>query len=172
MDTLDGNKRDSLRKNQVVIDDAKRSICMKWITLLARLLIGSLFVYASIYKIFDPSAFATSIRNYGLAPPLYSNLIAMTLPWLELVAGVFLILGIQTKAAALLASSMMLVFLGVIVYAYTVGLDIDCGCFSSSAGSSGRIDLFHLFRDGGLALVSFWTLVFDRGDLSIAPGLK
>ena len=57
---------------------------MKWITLLARLLIGSLFIYASIYKIFDPSAFAASIRNYGLIPPIYSNLIALTLPWLEL----------------------------------------------------------------------------------------
>ncbi len=172
MDIQAGNKMDFQRKNKTAIDGAKRSIGMKWITLLARLLIGSLFVYASIYKIFDPSSFAASIRNYGLIPPIYSNLIALTLPWLELGSGVFLILGIQTRAASLLTSSMMLIFLGAIIYAYALGLDIDCGCFSSSAESSGRIAPFHIFRDGFLALVSIWTLIFDRGELSIAPGVK
>jgi uncharacterized membrane protein YphA (DoxX/SURF4 family) len=143
---------------------------MKWITLIARLLIGLLFIYASIYKILDPSAFAVSIRNYGLIPAVYSNLIALTLPWIELVAGTFLILGIQTKPAALLTSTMMLVFLGMMIYAYSIGLDIDCGCFSSSTQSSGRIGLIHIFRDGGLVLVSFWALIYDHGDLSLAPG--
>lgn len=143
---------------------------MKWITLIARLLIGLLFIYASIYKILDPSAFAVSIRNYGLIPAAYSNLIALTLPWIELVAGAFLVLGIQTKPAALLTSFMMLVFLGMMIYAYSIGLDIDCGCFSSSSKSSGRIGIIHIFRDGGLALLSFWALICDNGDLSLAPG--
>ena len=55
---------------------------------------------------------------------------------------------------------------------YAVGLDIDCGCFSSSAESSGRISPFYIFRDGFLVLVSIWTLILDRGELSIAPGVK
>ena len=161
---------DFQRKNSADLNGAKRSTGMKWVTLSARVVIGSLFVYASMYKIFDPLAFAASIRNYGLIPPMYSNLIALTLPWLELCSGVFLVLGIQTRSASLLTSSMMLVFFVAIIYAYAVGLDIDCGCFSSSAESSGRIAPFHIFRDGFLVLLSIWILIFDRGELSIAPG--
>jgi uncharacterized membrane protein YphA (DoxX/SURF4 family) len=141
---------------------------MRWITLMARLVVGLIFIYASVYKILDPGEFAGSIRNYGLIPPVFSNLIALTLPWLEFVSGAFLILGIQTRAAALLTSAMMLVFLGALIYAYSIGLDIDCGCFSSSTESTGRIGLFHLFRDAGVALLSFWVLVFDRGEFRIA----
>ena len=80
---------------------------------MSRLVVGFLFIYASAYKILDPGEFAGSIRNYGLIPPVFSNLVALTLPWLELVSGAFLILGIQTRASALLTSLMMLVFLGV-----------------------------------------------------------
>lgn len=145
---------------------------MKWITLIARLVIGSLFLYASVYKILDPSAFSASIRNYGLIPTVYSNLTALTLPWLELVAGSLLILGIQTRAAALLTSLMMVVFLGVMVYAYSIGLDVDCGCFSSSAQSGGRIGIAHILRDSGLVLLSLWTLICDRGDFSLASAQK
>jgi putative oxidoreductase len=145
---------------------------MKWITLIARLIIGSLFIYASVYKILDPAAFSTSIRNYGLIPTAYSNLTALTLPWLELGAGILLILGIQTRAAALLTSLMMLVFLAVTVYAYTIGLDTDCGCFSSSAQSAGRIGITYILRDSGLAFLSLWILICDRGDFSLASAQK
>ncbi|MFH0959813.1 MAG: MauE/DoxX family redox-associated membrane protein [Pseudomonadota bacterium] len=140
---------------------------MRWITLISRLVVGLVFIYASAHKILDPEEFAGSIRNYGLIPPAFSNIVALTLPWLELVSGAFLILGIQTRASALLTSSMMLVFLGAIIYAYSVGLDIDCGCFSSSTESTGRIGLFHIFRDAGVASLSFWVLFFDRGEFRI-----
>jgi putative oxidoreductase len=145
---------------------------MRWITLISRLVVGFLFVYASAYKILDPGEFAGSIRNYGLIQPVFSNLVALTLPWLELVSGAFLILGIQTRASALLTSLMMLVFLGVIIYAYTIGLDIDCGCFSSSTESTGRIGLLHIFRDIAVALLSFWVLVFDKGEFRIASAFR
>ncbi len=139
---------------------------------MSRLVVGFLFIYASAYKILDPGEFAGSIRNYGLIPPVFSNLVALTLPWLELVSGAFLILGIQTRASALLTSLMMLVFLGAVIYAYAIGLDIDCGCFSSSKESTGRIGLFHIFRDGGVALLSFWVLVFDKGEFRITSAFR
>jgi uncharacterized membrane protein YphA (DoxX/SURF4 family) len=139
---------------------------------MSRLVVGFLFIYASVYKILDPGEFAGSIRNYGLIPPVFSNLVALTLPWLELVSGAFLILGIQTRASALLTSLMMLVFLGVIIYAYAIGLDIDCGCFSSSTESTGRIGLFHIFRDIAVALLSFWVLVFDKGEFRIVSAFR
>jgi putative oxidoreductase len=142
---------------------------MKYLTLTARLIIGGLFIYASIYKIGDPASFAVSIRNYMIVPPSWSNILALTLPWIEIGAGVFLILGIQTKPATLLTTGMLAVFLAALIYAYSIGLDIDCGCFSSADSSSGRVGIYHLVRDTLLFLISLSVLLTDRGDFSI-PG--
>lgn len=136
---------------------------MKYLTLAARLAIGGLFVYASIYKITDPAQFAVSIRNYVMVPPEWSNAVALTLPWVELGAGLFLILGIETKPSALLTTGMLAVFLVGIVRAYAIGLDIDCGCFSSAIASQGRISAYHIVRDSTIFLISIFVLLSDRG---------
>jgi putative oxidoreductase len=141
---------------------------MKYITLAARLLIGSLFVYASIHKIIDPLDFSASIRNYTIVPPSWSNILALTLPWIEIGAGGFLIFGIQTRPSALLTTGMLGVFLIAVTYAYSIGLDIDCGCFSSAASSTGRVGLYHLVRDSSLFLISLFILIADKGDFSIS----
>jgi uncharacterized membrane protein YphA (DoxX/SURF4 family) len=135
--------------------------------LAARLLIGGLFVYACIHKIWDPLGFAVAIRNYMILPPAWSNITAITLPWVELGAGLFLILGIQTKPAALLTTAMLAVFLAALIYAYAIGLDIDCGCFSTAAESKGRVGIYHLVRDTALFLTSLFIMVADKGDFAI-----
>lgn len=141
---------------------------LKYFILAARLVIGIVFVYASWHKILDPATFAVSVRNYSLLPPEYSNIVALALPWIELVAGVLLIIGIQIKPASLLTTGMLAVFFGAILYAYSVGLDIDCGCFGSATNSPGRIGIYHLFRDGAFLLLSMSIFAFDRGHLSIS----
>ncbi len=140
---------------------------MKYLTITARLLIGAIFVYASIYKVLDPAAFAVAIRNYMILPISWSNVVAVTLPWIELGAGALLIVGIFTRPAALLTTGMLVVFLGVIIYAYSIGLDIDCGCFSSAVSSQGRITFFDIIRDSILVIISLFTVLADRGDFSI-----
>lgn len=141
---------------------------MKYAILAARLLIGGLFIYASIYKVLNPADFAIAIRNYLLLPPAWSNLAALALPWVELVAGSFLILGVQMKPSALLTTGMLGVFLVAIVYAYHTGLDIDCGCFGSPASSGGRVGLYHIVRDSCLVLISLAILLFDQGHFRVA----
>ncbi len=140
---------------------------MKYLVLAARLLVGGLFVYASIHKILDPADFAVSIRNYMIIPLEWSNIAALALPWIEVTAGSFLILGIQTRPSALLTTGMMAVFVGAMMYAYSIGLDIDCGCFSSSASSSGKIGLLQIVRDSSLFFVSLLIVLADRGDFGI-----
>ena len=140
---------------------------MKYLVLAGRLLIGGMFVYASIYKIFDPADFAVSIRNYLIIPASWSNIVALTLPWIEIVAGVFLILGLQVRPSALLTTGMLGVFLGAIIYAYSIGLDIDCGCFGSAATSGGRIGVTHIVRDAAVFLISLFILVWDRGNFRV-----
>ena len=141
---------------------------MKYLTLAARLLIGSLFVYASVHKIIDPVDFSMSIRNYMIVPASWSNILALTLPWIEIGVGGFLILGVQTRPSALLTTGLLGVFLGAVIYAYSIGLDIDCGCFSSAASSTGRVGIYHLVRDSSLFLISLFIVVTDKGDFSVA----
>jgi uncharacterized membrane protein YphA (DoxX/SURF4 family) len=141
---------------------------MKYFAFAARLFIGVIFVYASINKILDPSDFAVSIRNYLIVPSSWSNILALTLPWVEIGAGGFLILGIQTRPAALLTTGMLWVFLGALIYAYSIGLDIDCGCFSSATSSGGRVGIYHLVRDTTLFLISLFIVVTDKGDFSVS----
>jgi putative oxidoreductase len=141
---------------------------VRYVILLARLLIGGLFVYASVHKILDPANFAVAIRNYMIIPPGWSNVAAMVLPWIELVAGLLLIAGVLTKPSAVLTTGMMVVFVGALSYAYIIGLDINCGCFGSSVDSLGRIGPFEIMRDSILLAVSFLIIVADRGDFSLA----
>jgi putative oxidoreductase len=145
---------------------------LAYLTLSARLIIGFAFLYACVHKIWDPAGFAVSIRNYMIVPAAWSNILAVTLPWIELGAGVFLILGIHTRPAALITTSMLAVFLAALVYAYSIGLDIDCGCFSSTAESSGKIGIYHLTRDAALFLTSLFIILADRGDFSIQGFLR
>ena len=141
---------------------------MKYLTLAARLLIGSLFIYASVHKLLDPADFAVSVRKYLIIPAAWSNVVALTLPWIELAAGFFLIVGIQTKPSALLTTGMLGVFLAAVIHAYSIGLDIDCGCFSSAGASAGKIGIYHLVRDSSLFVISLFVLLADRGELSLA----
>jgi len=141
---------------------------VRYAVLLARLLIGGLFIYASVHKILDPADFAVSIRNYMIVPPAWSNVAAMILPWVELVAGLFLIAGVLTRPSALLTTGMMVVFVGALSYAYFIGLDINCGCFGSSVASQGRVGPLEIVRDSILLAASFLIIVADRGDFSLA----
>lgn len=135
---------------------------MKLFNLMGRLFIGIIFVVASYHKIIEPEGFAVSIRNYMIIPDAYSNLLALTLPWVEMGAGLLLIAGILVKPAALLTTGMLISFLSALLYAYAINLDIDCGCFSSVSSSVGRIGIYHLIRDSFLVAISAFVL-FSAG---------
>jgi uncharacterized membrane protein YphA (DoxX/SURF4 family) len=143
---------------------------VKYLVLVARLLIGGLFVYASVHKIVDPASFAQAIRNYQFLPVAWTNLVAVVLPWIEIAAGALLILGIQTRPSALVITALMAAFLVGLFHAYSAGLDIDCGCFSHDPNSPGRITALTLLRDSSLFIVCVFILIADRGRLSVLGG--
>jgi uncharacterized membrane protein YphA (DoxX/SURF4 family) len=145
---------------------------MKIMVLIARLVIGGLFIYAAVAKIPDPSGLSQSIRNYQIVPAPMTNILALVLPWVELIAGAGLILGIWTHACALITTAMLLVFASAVTYAYSIGLDISCGCFGAGPDSSGVIDLATVSRDWGLTLVSASIILFHRGEFSLESFLN
>lgn len=107
------------------------------LNLIARIVVGWVFIYAAVGKIADPADFANDIENYQLLPDFMINIIALTLPWIELVCGVFLITGIRIRANALLATMIFAVFNIAVFFAMAKGLNIDCGCFSDRASMVG-----------------------------------
>jgi uncharacterized membrane protein YphA (DoxX/SURF4 family) len=101
------------------------------VQLVLRLLLGAFFVYASLDKIASPAGFAKIVYQWQVAGPVASNLVAVTLPWVELVAGLLLIAGVWRREAALVVALMLVVFLGAAASVLARGIDVqNCGCVS------------------------------------------
>jgi uncharacterized membrane protein YphA (DoxX/SURF4 family) len=99
---------------------------------LCRVGIGLVMLAAALGKIGDPAAFATQIHHYRLVPIEAENLLAILLPWVELLAGLSLVLGAHARSGAWLSAAMMAVFTLAVTTAVARGLDIECGCFGTS----------------------------------------
>jgi len=129
--------------------------------------LGIVFVVAAIPKITDPPAFAHMIYNYRLVPGGAVNAMALVLPWVELLAGIGLILGVWRREAAIVAGLLLLVFLVAIGVNLARGHAVDCGCFDvRSAGKSPEQLLsdmrWVLIRDVGLLLLVAQVLAATR----------
>jgi putative oxidoreductase len=102
-----------------------------------RLVLGGLFVYAGVLKVVAPLEFAQDIRNYRLVGQSLSFLAAIVLPWLEILAGLFLIAGVWKRGAALVITGLLVFFIVLTLVTMIRGLDVDCGCFGAVSRRSG-----------------------------------
>ncbi len=118
-----------------------------------RLLLGALFIYASIDKIAHPHAFAQAIFNYQILPDYLINLAALILPWMELLSGFCLIINKWMPGASMIITILLTCFLASIFYNLSRGLNISCGCFSTNTGED-IISNLTLFRDIVLLLMA------------------
>lgn len=139
-----------------------------------RMVLGIVFVWASLYKIAEPREFAMSIALYDMLPLSLVNLLAITLPVVELATGVTLILGLWTRASALVVNAMLLMFIGAIGYVVFVRgkAEFGCGCFSPAAEEAGKeLATDTLWRDVAYLLVGVYVMIFDDGAVGI-DGLR
>jgi uncharacterized membrane protein YphA (DoxX/SURF4 family) len=109
----------------------------KPLLLVFRIVLGGLFVYAGVVKVVDPLGFAQDIRNYRLVGQTLSFVAAVVLPWLEILAGAFLIAGVWKRGAALVVIGLLVFFIVLTLVTLARGLDVDCGCFGSLSRKSG-----------------------------------
>jgi len=107
----------------------------------AQLVAGLIFLASALAKISDLSAFAQSVHNFRLEPVIpiiATNILAMTIPWVELVAGLALVSGVRPRAGAVVYTVLLSVFTIGVIAAMARGLSFDCGCFGkASAGPVG-----------------------------------
>ncbi len=121
--------------------------------LIARMVLGILFIKMGWDKIGDPVAFLKLLRQYEIFPPsayLLENFIALTLPWIELVCGLALIVGVFVRGAGLTFLLMLTGFTIVIAiraigmyktgeYASFCDVAFDCGCGGGLVGMCKKI---------------------------------
>jgi putative oxidoreductase len=136
-----------------------------FIALGARLYLGSLFLFACWHKLLDPHAFAVDIATYQILPLALVNLLAIVLPWVELLTGFMLLLGLRTRAASLLVAAMLAMFTAAISIAVAKGLDLACGCFASQGAAEDPISWKTIVRDAAWLLLAIYVVNFDRRPL-------
>lgn len=139
-----------------------------WLALPLRLYLGVLFIYAAVHKVADPAAFALDVATYEILPLGLVNLVALTMPWIEIVAGAMLIAGVRVRPAALVVAALMAVFLVALIIALARGLDMSCGCFASQGAESDPISWRTVLRDLVWFAMAAHVAVFDRARLSVA----
>jgi uncharacterized membrane protein YphA (DoxX/SURF4 family) len=121
--------------------------------------LGGIFLYASSSKLVDPRPFVTIIWNYRLLPPGAVNAVAIFLPWLELLVGLGLIVGVRRRAAALWATGLLVGFTAALLVNAVRGFDVACGCFSTSSEDTSNAWLLVL-RDLPMLAAAAWLWLF------------
>jgi putative oxidoreductase len=140
----------------------------RWLALAARVYLGVVFLMACWHKILSPEVFAVDVATYQFLPLALVNLFALVLPWVELLAGVMLVIGLRTRAGASLVVLMMIAFMVGLFHALALGLDMSCGCFASSAATGeDAISGWTLLRDAGWLALGVYVLVFDRRPMGL-----
>ena len=125
-------------------------------TFLFRIIIGAIFVYASIDKIVHPKEFSEIVQNYRMLPGQLIPLFSLLLPWIEFLAGSLLVLGIFRQSNSLIVIILLIIFSIAVFDASIRGISTSCGCFSTTGGSKAGWGL--LLRD--LALIFLGIQVF------------
>lgn len=136
------------------------------LTTLLRVFLGVVFIFASIDKISDPDSFAGSVGSYRIVSGTPALLIATVLPWIELLCGLGLLLGIFIRGSALLIVIMLAAFSVLVVSALWRGLDISCGCFTQDP-AAGRIGMYKVGENLLLLVIGVFVLRTSRIGLSL-----
>ena len=131
------------------------------VTRISGVVIGVVFIVAGLAKVGDPATFASQVHNFRMTPIWSENLIAVCLPWIEIVAGIAIVLNVRRRAGALLTSGLMIFFTLAVLQALIRGLDIDCGCFGTADAT--RVGFVKLFENVGLTLLALLATVNPIG---------
>ena len=141
----------------------RRLLASRWLILFCRVVLGGLFIYAGVVKIIAPLSFAENIFNYRLIGRSLSFIAAVYLPWLEVLAGVFLVSGLLRRASAGIISALLAFFIILTLITMVRGIDVDCGCFGALSRKAG---LGVIVEDGLMLLMALRVLFAppDRKD--------
>jgi uncharacterized membrane protein YphA (DoxX/SURF4 family) len=138
---------------------------MQWIGVVARLVVGGVWLAAGLLKIPDPTENVRAVRAYQLLPESIVPVVGHALPIAEVLVGLCLIAGVLVRVNAVLSALLLIAFIIGISSAWARGLSIDCGCFGGGGGPAENARAkypWELARDFGLLLLSAWLVYRPR----------
>jgi len=128
--------------------------------LTARFILGGVFIYASLDKIAFPREFANIVIKYRILPEKLAIYFAFLLPWVELILGIFLVIGLYVRESVLALASLLLVFMAAMIIGSLNGTLNSCGCFSIKP--SNPESLFLMLTRDILLLFGFLILYINK----------
>ncbi len=140
--------------------------------LVLRLVLGVVFIAASLDKARHPLAFARAVSYYHVLPDETINVFALVVPWVELLAGVALVVGVASRGAAALIGGLLVVFVIALVSAIARGIDISCGCFSTTPGEGHKVGYDLVFRDILMIVAAVPLVLRGGGTLALDERLR
>ena len=142
-----------------IVEPVKQVVTSEYLALVLRFFLGYYFIYTSMDKITNPAQFAVLIENYRFFPYLLIQVAAVIVPWMELVCGLFLIIGLRTKGAAVLIILLLFSFNVIIGANVIVGSPITCGCYDTVGEP---ISWLKIFKNTMWILFTLQVFFFDR----------
>jgi len=140
-----------------------------FIGLLARLILGVVLIVAGALKVTSPAVSARAVQAFQLLPFDFAGYVGYALPVVEILVGLLLVVGLFTRASAMVGGLLMLAFIIGISWAWAHGYSIDCGCF----GGGGTIEAsqtqypLDILRDAGLVACAAWLVARPRTTYSL-----
>jgi uncharacterized membrane protein YphA (DoxX/SURF4 family) len=141
----------------------KAFLSNKNLVFITRLVLGCLFIYASLDKIIHPLSFAQILHHYRMMPPWSINIWAVTLPWIEAMAGILLIIGYRARGANLIIGGLLAMFVAVLAITAFRGINVSCGCFSTSIEVKSNL-VYRILEDVGMIILFLHVFFFYKPD--------
>jgi uncharacterized membrane protein YphA (DoxX/SURF4 family) len=132
----------------------------------ARAVLGAVFVYMGLSKALEPVEFLKMVRQYeAVQSPVLLNCIAAALPWFEAICGGLLLAGIAVRGAALILIGLLVPFTWMVLHRALAmdaaipfcAIKFDCGC------GSGEVPVCRKLVENALLIVFSAWLLFGRG---------
>jgi uncharacterized membrane protein YphA (DoxX/SURF4 family) len=133
--------------------------------LVARVLVGGVFIVAGASKIGNAAYFAAQIAAFGIVPQPLVAPMALLLPFLEVLLGGYLVIGLYARLAGWIAAIQLLIFAAAIASAVMRGLSLSCGCFGPNDQTVTSWP--EAGRDVALALVAVFVALRGPGMLAL-----
>ncbi|MEO0254430.1 MAG: MauE/DoxX family redox-associated membrane protein [candidate division WOR-3 bacterium] len=130
----------------------------KTILFLIEVILGVLFIYSGYTKLINIFEFSLTVAKYGILPLKIINLFSLTLPFIEIFSGFFLISGFLREGAYFSLIFLIFIFTLAIIYVIIKGKVFECGCFEIFGGEP-KTGFISLLRN--LIILLFLLLGFN-----------
>ncbi|GAB3863602.1 DoxX family membrane protein [Nocardioides maradonensis] len=142
---------------------------LPWAGVLARLVVGGVWLVAGALKVVAPSESINAVQAYKILPSSVAEWVGVSMPAIELVVGLALVAGVFVRGAAVLSAVLLLAYIGAIASVWSRGIKIDCGCFGGGGADPNAASAYpwEIARDSALLLGSLLLVRLRRTPLAL-----